>query len=456
MAEKFLSRRKFLWSGAIALLVAAFSGTFAWFRSSIRRRPSSNALNVLFITADDLGWKDLSCYGNANVKTPHLDHLASQGIRFDRAFGVSSSCSSSRASFITGQYISNHGVEGLVHRHLGMQLSPNRPTMPSYLQEAGYHTAIHGKWHVSLMPTRLYGYRQNLASILPWARHIKDTGEIESYFRARSEDDRPFYLELNLTDTHRNAKGEFHMQNDFPVDAESIQVPEWMGLPAWPEIRADLALYYSNLLKTDHLVGQTLEALRKNSLEQNTLVVFVSDNGSPYPGNKITLYDRGIGTPLIIRLPERVTANRISKAMVSTIDLMPTILELCKVPVRSSIDGLSFAPLLLDTRIDSHRQQVFAEMKYHVKDAAMRAVRSENWKAIKNLSDTPLGLGDVQDEEWAKRLGQREDQRWLRSRPPFELYDLETDPNETRNLAGSPEVAEVESRLRRQLDEEWR
>lgn len=440
------------------MAAAAIPWSFHSFRPGSRGPSGGRASgpNVLFITADDIGWLDLSCYGNSNVKTPHLDSLANQGIKFDRAFGVSSSCSASRASFITGQYISTHGVDGLTHRHLSKQLSPSRRTLPDYFSKTGYHTAIHGKWHVATyLPASLYGYQDSLSSPLPWKKHIKNTKKIERYFQARAQDGNSFYLELNLTDTHRSASGVFESDPDFVVNPETITVPEWMGLPNWPEIRSDLALYYGKLLRTDYLVGEILKGLEKHGHEQNTIVVFVSDNGSPFPGNKMTLLDRGIGTPLLMRYPGKIASGRVSDAMVSTIDIMPTILDLCQIPIASQMEGRSFAPLLEDEKVDQHREYICSEMNYHVKRIPMRAIRDERWKAIENLSDSPVGLDDLNGVDWAMKLCERKDQPWLRSRPPFELYDLESDPHETRNLAGLPEFASIEAKFRRQLKADW-
>lgn len=450
---KRINRRRFLGSSAAAALAAVFPYPLKALAEGRRRGSNrrSESYNVLFMTADDLGWKDLSCYGNGNLSTPHLDSLAAAGLRFDRAFGVSSSCSSSRASFITGQYISTHGVDGLVHRHLGRQLAPLRRTMPRYFKRAGYHSAIEGKWHVSLLPTSLYGYTEAIGSSLMWKRHIVDGKKTAKFFRERARDGKPFYLELNFTDTHRNAKGKFEPDPAFVVDPSTIRVPDWMGLPDLPEIREDLARYYSGVRKTDHLVGLALKELRSAGLEENTIVVFVSDNGSPFPGNKMSLLDRGIGTPLLIRWPGKVKAGRVSDALVSTIDLMPTLLNLCGLSHGDEVEGLSFAPLLLDESVDRHRDHVMAEMNYHVHHVPMRAVRTERWKAIRNLTDTPLGLGDAEDEPWARRLAEVDGQTWLQRRVPFELYDLSNDPNETRNLTGRPEVALIEAELRKRL-----
>jgi N-sulfoglucosamine sulfohydrolase len=461
MDQKHFNRRKFLMASSLAILASAAPFPIIRYFSSGGRNPSGgkrrkNAYNVVFITADDIGWKDLSCDGNPNIQTPHLDALASQGIRFENAFGVSSSCSSSRASFITGQYISTHGVDGLTHRYPTKQLSPFHPTMAEAFKKNGYHTGIQGKWHVApFIPIGFYGYKDYLGTPFPW-NHIHDTKKIDKYFEKRARDEKPFYLELNLTDTHRTSGGKFEKDSEFSVDPNSIHAPEYMGLPDWPEIREDLALYYAKVQRTDKLVGETLEALVRHGLEENTIVVFVSDNGAPFPGNKMALLDRGIGTPLLMRFPKKIEEGRVSSALVSTIDIMPTLLDLCDVKVGKEVEGLSFAPLLKDSTISEHRQYVLAEMNCHVKSIPMRAVRTKEWKAILNLSDSPLGLDDLEGVPWAEKLCELEDQPWLRPRVPFELYNLAHDPQEKMNLAGQSEHAQIEQDLRARLTRDWK
>ena len=450
---KKLNRRTVIKSTLAGLTLAGSSFVYRqqFKNSKTDRSPaSSEAPNILFMTADDIGWWDLSCYGNTNIQTPHLDKLASEGMKFNNAFGVSSSCSSSRASFITGQYITTHGVTGLTHRYLRRGLPPRRWTIADYFKRSGYFTAIEGKWHVVIpvVPPSLYGYGDSLGAVLPWKRHIKHTRNIRKFMEYSQREDVPFYLELNFTDTHRNASGKFKPDPDFQVDPNSIEVPEWMGLPNWEEIRADLALYYAKVQKTDQLVGETLQHLEELGMSDNTIVVFVSDNGSPFPGNKMTLYDRGIGTPLLIKYPKSIEAGSTSDALVSTIDILPTILDYAGIEQRSLIQGKSLMPILMGQTQDQHREQIFSEMVAHVSHQPMRAVRDKNFKAILNITDSPIGLDDLADQEWARRLCERADQPWLRKRVPFELYDLNTDPYETNNLAGNQEFAEVESRYR--------
>jgi arylsulfatase A-like enzyme len=165
----------------------------------------------------------------------------------------------------------------------------------------------------------------------------------------------------------------------------------------------------------------------------------------------MTLYDRGIATPLIVRWPGRVPAGSDRNALVSTIDVMPTLLEAVGAPVPEDVEGRSFLPILLDEAPDAHRDAVFAEMTDHVEYIPTRAVRTERWKYIRNYSDIAIGLDQLADQEWAHRLCEQPDQPWKRPRGPEELYDLAADPNEQRNLAGDPAHAARLEHLREVL-----
>lgn len=402
--------------------------------------------NLLFITADDVGWKDLSCYGNANIKTFHLDNLARQSTFFENAFGVTSSCSSARTSWLTGQYVHTHGVDALTHLYPFRQLSPFKETLPKYLRRKGYKTAIGGKWHIApYLPRSLYGYDVTLNSILDI--QIDNTQTIRNFLKDNGS--LPFYMELNFMQTHRDLDGGFHYDPDFPVDPAVIEVPSYMGLPDWADIRQDLSRYYSQILKMDTLIGEVLAELKSLGLEERTLVVFVSDNGAPYPGNKMTLYDRGIGTPLLIKYPRLTTSPRRIKELVSTIDLVPTFLELAGIKPPKNLEGKSLLPLLQGGV--HHRDHVFGEMNYHVKHIPMKAVRTQRWKYIRNLNSNPIGLDGLASTPWARKLLELDEHPWLRKRPGEELYDLREDPHETFNLAFDPAYGSIKGELRELL-----
>jgi len=410
--------------------------------------PKPDAPNILFITSDDVGWKDLSCYGNGNLESTQLDRLAGEGALFENAFGVTSSCSSARASWMTGQYTHTHGVDGLAHLYPLRQLSPFTNTLAKELRRQGYRTAIQGKWHAApYLPRSLYGYKFGLNSVFDI--QINDTSAIKRFLQEK--DSSPFYLELNFMQTHRDLSGHFEHDPDFRIDPRQIEVPAYMALPDWPEIREDLARYYSQLLKMDALIGEVLDEIQNLGLEEQTIVVFVSDNGAPYPGNKMTLYDRGIGTPLLFKYPPLVAGGVRFSDLVSTIDIVPTLLELSGASVRKEIEGRSFVKLLEGQ--GSHRAQVFGEMNYHVKHVPMKAIRTNQWKYIVNLNQNAIGLDDLEATSWAQKLIKLNDQPWARKRPERELYDLTQDPQEKNNLATDSDYRVVAQGLHHLLTE---
>ncbi len=406
--------------------------------------------NVILITGDDVGWRDLSCYGNNDLETPNIDALAEQGVRFTNAFVTSPSCSASRASIITGQSPHSVNVLGLTHVHTQYQMPKHIPTLPRSLNRAGYVTGIHGKWHVAAFkPSCSYGYDVQMSIM-----KIKHAWKAKRFISACK--DRPFYLELNFMQPHRPDfhNHAFQMDPDFPVDPGAIRVPEYWQVPDWPEIREDVAAYYSQMMKMDHIIGDILGHLEKQGLAEDTLVIFVSDNGPPYPGCKMTCYDRGIGAALVMRWPAALPAGKEVDALVSTTDLMPTCLAASGASIPKSVQGSSLLGISRG-EADSVRDAVYASITYHVDYQPIRAIRTNEWKYIMNLSSEPFSLDQCAGFEWAHKVAEMERHSYYRSRLPEELYHISKDPHERNNLAGSKEHLEVKQRLERKL-REWR
>jgi len=405
--------------------------------------------NVILITADDLGWNELSCYGNPDLDTPNIDRMADEGVRFTNAFVTAPSCSASRSSIITGQAPHSVGVLGLTHRHTRYQMPHTHPTIAGELRDRGYGTAIQGKWHVATYKnTRKYGYNQRLSII-----SIEHAWKAKSYISAHKN--RPFYLELNFIQPHR-PEGDhyFRMVKDHPVDPDSISIPEYWRIPDWPEIREDVAAYYSQIMEMDAIIGEIMQHLEDVGIADNTLVMFVSDNGPPYPGCKITCYDRGIGTPMILKWPGRIPEGKVIDSLASTVDLMPTALEATGTPVPSVVQGRSLLPLCTG-EADSVRDEIFAEVTYHVTYVPTRVIRTDRYKYIENLSPDPTGLDQSVNMEWAQKVAMLPGQRCCVLRPERELYDLETDPHEENNLVDKSSHAAVRKDLSARLAR-WR
>lgn len=399
----------------------------------------SRPANVIVLTADDLGWKDLGCYGNGDIETPHMDSLAREGALFENAFVAAPSCSPSRAALITGQYPHTNGVTGLTHRYPKKSLKKSSITIAGELKDAGYATAIDGKWHPAVFsPVRWFGYDKRMTGfgLFQGSWDIDDAEDAKSFIRKNRE--RPFYLEMNFIQNHRIDHGKFYYSEEYPVDPDAISIPENYALPDWPEIREDLAKFYSQTMEMDAIIGEVLNELEELGLRDDTMIILLSDNGQPYPGAKTTHYDRGIGTPLLVSWPDEIGKGIVIDDLVSSIDIMPTILDGLGLEIPGAVEGISFLPLLKGETGASGRDAVFSEMDHHAHYIPGRAVRTADWKYIRNYSDSAYGLDELNDTDWAYELVKLSDQPWTLPRVREELYDLSADPHERVNLAADP------------------
>lgn len=442
------SRRDFLKVAAASTLAACrdFEGSPS---------ASTTPRNIILLTGDDLGWKDLSFYGNPNVRTPNLDRLARGGVSFDNAFDVTSTCSSSRTTYATGQYPHTHGVVGLVHRLPELSLPEGTPTLASHLRDAGYVTAIEGKWHVAYpgLPDR-YGYQEVLSSYA--AQWIHDTDRTIDFLQRFG--DRRFFLEINYMNPHRNYVGRFEQHPDHPKDPKAIVIPDYVHLPDVPGVREELAGYYSQVDRMDVLVGELASGLEARGLLAETLIAFISDNGIPFAGNKLNLYDRGTGTPLFFHWPAGLPAAFARADLVSSIDLMPTLLDAAGVAIPEGVQGRSLLPLLRDAARRDDRGVVFSEMTRHEGTPfPMRSVRTERHRYIRNYGDEPVPI-EGEEQPWVAEVLAMDlpGYRWKARRVPEELYDLSVDPQEQNNLAGDPSFASVLTEMRGRLDDHLR
>ncbi len=417
---------------------------------SPRPAPPEGAPNIIFITLDDLGWKSLPRYGNPNIETPAIDRIAERGAVFTRAFNASSSCSSSRATLVTGQHVARHGVNALVHRDVEASLPPSATTAAEQLFAGGYHTAHYGKWHASEDSPRNHGYAENLNDHDSRTEHIERPERIESFLERRAQE--RFYLELNFLATHLRPDGTFPNDREFYVDPDGIELlPVWT-MPDWPEVKQMAAAYFSQVRRVDAILRHVLETLEELGLLDDTLIVLTSDNGAPFPGNKRTLFDRGIGTPLIVSWPGGFGGAQEHEGLVSAIDIAPTLLDAAMVDPLPDPDGRSLLGLLRGAPhvFDAH---VFAAIDYHGDYTPLRAVRSERYKLVHSYEDTPLGLGQLDGELWAQLLTGLPNQDWNAPLPPVSLYDLETDPHEQVNLVDDPAHADVLERMHARLQD---
>jgi len=403
--------------------------------------------NFVIIIADDMAWNDCGAYGHPHIRTPNIDRLAAEGMRFEAAFLTCSSCSPSRASILTGRYPHATGAA-----ELHQPVPADQLLFTSVLRKAGYFTAACGKWHLG-------------PAVVEQFDVVKQGGGDGAYgfwlptLRARPKD-RPFFFWLASTDPHRPYRPDT-IPN--PHTPEDVVVPPF--LPDVPEVRKDLALYYDEITRLDTYVGYVLEELEHQGVADNTVVLFISDNGRPFPRCKTTVYDSGVRTPLIVRWPAKVAPGSVCRSLVSSVDIAPTVLELAGLPPAGSFQGTSFAPLLADPT-QKTRQYVFAEHNWHDYMAFERAVRSERYLYLfnalidKNASPPADAVRSPTYQTMIRlhkegKLPPQQSQCFQVPRAGEELYDVQADPYHLHNLADDPKYADTLEHLRNVLAK-WR
>ncbi|MFF5721684.1 sulfatase-like hydrolase/transferase [Streptomyces buecherae] len=367
------------------------------------RRP-----NILFILADDLGWADLSSYGSPDIHTPHLDRLARQGVRFTQAYSGSATCSPTRFSLYTGRYPGRTRgglAEPIADKSVG--LDPNHPTLASLLRDAGYATALIGKWHCGYLPdyspTRS-GWDEffgNFGGALEYYSKLGLSGEYDLYegdaeykdlryytrilterasdYVRRGHGGKPWLLNLNFTTPHWPWIAEGDEEESARLTAR-IRAGE-KGVLNHRE-GGSLAKYREMVRDLDASVGTVLAALRDSGEEHNTLVIFSSDNGGerwsyqwPLSGNKSTLQEGGIRVPNLVRWPARLRRNQVSHEPLASYDWTATLLEIAGARPHPAypLDGVSLAGYLL-------RGERLAERDLFWRVRGERALRRGDWK----------------------------------------------------------------------------
>lgn len=418
--------------------------------------------NIVLMIGDDHGM-EAGCYGHPVIKTPSLDRLAGEGTRFTAAFSVVSSCSPSRATLFSGTYNHANGMYGLAHATHNFASYPNMESVATALRGAGYRTALVGKYHVR--PENVYPFERLRSP--GGGRNVMRMAEAARKFMA--EADKPFLLVVGFTDPHRGAAGKgFGNDREYPGVQEVTYDPADMVIPPFlpdtPEVRAELADYCQSVSRMDQGVGAVMDAVEQTGHRNDTMVIYLSDNGIAFPGAKTTLYDPGIHLPLLVSAPTQSNRGGACHAMVSFVDVAPTILEWAGVEPPKTMAGRSFLGIL-DQENPSGWDRVFASHQFHEVTMyyPVRMIRTRQYKYLLNLAhplEYPLASDLWGSQTWQgvlrrgdTRCGQRTVEALLH-RPREELYDLQADPHETRNLADDPAHAETLADLRKQL-REW-
>lgn len=412
--------------------------------------------NFLLIVADDLNWKDLGCTGSPDVRSPNIDRLAAEGMTLRGMFTPAPTCSPTRHALYTGLYPIRSGA---YPNHT--TVDEGTQSMFSHFNRLGYRTALQGKTHVA--PTSSFPYK-HLAS------NVDDIEVLREFITVKT--DQPWLAVVASNDPHSEwTRGRQEM-----YDPAKITVPP--RLHDDPFTREQLAHYFAEITALDGQVGGCLRILEETGQADDTLVMFVSEQGSSFPyGGKWSLYDDGIHVACFVRWPGKIAAGSSSDALMQYVDVPPTFLAAAGVDPTTidtgcpdadgnrGFDGRSFFDVLTG-KSDRLRDFVFAQhttvgINGHREPYPIRAVRDDRYKLIRNLApENTYWIGGIHgsdvfaawekdakhDPDLARRL------KWLSHRPAEELYDLSRDPAETNNLADDAKLADVKSRLSAELD----
>ena len=370
--------------------------------------------------------------------SPNLDAFAAEGVKFEMAFATAPQCSPSRASIASGRYPHNNGVMGLAHHGFDWELSPSTPHVAAILGAAGFETHIFGMQHVSLHPERLgfqHEHGNSAGGIIAAA--------VEEVLDAGPSDQR-LYLEINFEDTHRPYPPlPFRGEGRGEGRGRSVDIPAYV--PKGPEAESEFQALQLAIRDMDVAAGRVLAALEKAGRAERALVIFTTDHGLPMPRAKCTLYDPGLEVALLMRWPEGgVVGGATRPELVSNIDLLPAILEAAGVATPAGVQGRSL--------LHRHepREAIFAEKTFHSYYDPMRCIRTHRHKYIRNF-ETGFAVevpGDIQ----LSPIFRADPSRYSRDRESVvELYDLEADPLEQHNLAGTAGIKAIEDRLSAEL-----
>ncbi len=400
--------------------------------------------NFVLIMGDDISIDDFGCYGHPHIRTPNVDKLAASGMRFTNAYLTTSQCSPTRCSVITGRYPHNTGAP-----ELHMHLPQGQPLFPLVLKDAGYYTASVGKWHLGSYPKRAFSFRAG----------GKGPGGQTNWISAlqKRPKDKPFFFWFSSYDAHRRWSTDEHAT---PHKQSDAVIPPYMA--DMPGTRKDLAQYYDEVHRLDRYVGKIVEELQQQNVLENTIIIFMADNGRPFPRCKTWLYDSGIKTPFIVQWPKAINkAPAVCNSLISAIDIAPTILELAGLQPPCAIQGISFAPLLKDPA-KQIRQYAFAEHNWHDQAAHERMVRWKNYVYIRNAHPELDNLVAAQfiDLSYKDMFTLREQGKlttaqadiFAAPRPPEALFDTDTDYHQTKNLVNDPTHKETLEHMRSILD----
>lgn len=397
---------------------------------------SGNRPNIVIVSWHDTG-RHFGCYGIDTVSTPNVDRLAAEGLRLSNAYTCSPVCGPSRGAAMTGRYPTCNGLYGQPHEE--WNINPDEQHLAQRLKDIGYRTCVCGFQHETAKGGEPeLGFEEVRANRpekgiwfppVPRASKVVDAG-LDWLDEQTGGGKAPCYLQIGFWETHRPYIG----PGIKPDDSRGITVPPY--LVDTPEAQRDCAQLQGSVKAADEAVGRLLDGLDKRGLKENTLVVFWIDHGLPLPRAKLTGYDPGLEIAMIMRWPGRIQPG-VSDRLVSNVDLLPTLAELTDLPHDERWQGMSFADACGPAYHGAPpREEIYACC--YMGD--LRMIHTDRWKLIRNLEKlrgykAPVDLNGAGHYVVQKDKG-------LRKVAPVELYDLENDPLEQRDLSDKPEYAD--------------
>ena len=395
--------------------------------------------NILMITCHDIG-RHLGCYGVETVRSPNIDRLADRGLRFENFCSSSAVCSPARGSLHTGRYPQSNGLLGLIHAPWWWSLNEDERHTAQILGDAGYDTYLIGFNHIDWEKPERLGYGHVLSRKKIAAETVQATRDLID--RAASFD-RPFFAKVGFNEVHRP----FRHGSD---DSRGVFIPGYLSETS--EIREDFAAFQGSIRFFDERVGEILNALQSSSAADNTLVVFTSDHGIPYPGAKWTVRRAGLTVPLIIYQPGTLfDGGRTVSELMSNVDVLPTLLEYLEVAVPDRIQGRSLMAFLRGEASEPPRREVFGQYTPDMKrDNPSRTVITDRYQLIRYFDqgravDYPVAVHPQRFAHHVERCPTKG------TRPFAQLYDLQEDPWELNDLGSDEAYRETVRELSRRL-----
>lgn len=410
-------------------------------------------MNVVYINTHDSG-RMLSPYGY-DIPTDNLKKLAEDSLVFTNAFCAGPTCSPSRAALLTGVFPHQNGMLGLAQR--GFSLYNPEKHLASFLKNHGYHTCLCGiqheyGWYLDLEKQGLHnmGYEEILTTdSTPFKKedlHIWDKNNADEVVKwlDNYSDDKPFFLAYGMHSTHR----------PYPIEVADC-IDERYIVPPYPiknneENRHDHAQYMTTANYADQNIEKIIDALKRNNLYENSVIIFTTDHGLALPFNKCNLTDTGIGVSLIMRVPQAVSNGKVTDSLVSQLDVFPTLCDLLSVKKPEYLVGKSFAEIFRDNKVEINKH-IFAEINFHTSYEPVRCIRTDRYKYIKYYDKTwnKINLSNIDEsvpKTFLMKNGLKEKIKYTEG-----LFDLYYDPAERNNLVNDSAYEDILNEMRELL-----